>query len=171
MGSKLWPFKRKKFFAAQEQPAFPPKLPTLTEIRANLPDTVIWIKGEKKQITTHFTADELQCKCSFPSCRTQRVAGDLIARLEKLRLDVGKPLILTSVFRCAAHQATLRDSGVQTATGLSQHELGRAADIATGGHLNLDVAASSYFSAIGKAKSFIHVDLRNDKPRRWSYGS
>jgi uncharacterized protein YcbK (DUF882 family) len=87
-----------------------------------------------------------------------------------MRKAVG-PLRITSAFRCKEHQASLRKSGILTAVGTSTHELGDAADIlAIGKPIDVVLAeAPKHFKAIGIAKTFIHVDLRDDKERRWPY--
>lgn len=81
------------------------------------------------------------------------------------------PIVITSGFRCKAHQEDLRQSGLETAVGTSSHERGIAADVTC---LHLDTLlqlADPLFPAMGVAKSFVHVDLRKDKRRRWKYGT
>lgn len=80
--------------------------------------------------------------------------------------------MVNSGYRCKKKQQQLREQGYETAVGVSQHELGNAADLACSpmGMINLKAAANLEFSALGEAKTFIHVDTRKDKMRRWTYG-
>lgn len=134
----------------------------------------VWTKGERKVLAPNFSTPEFECHCADKSCVGQRISVSLVASLQKLAEDIKLPLIITSGYRCAAHQAALRASGLETAAGVSQHELGRAVDIQPrpldGGTMKrLAERAGLYFKAIGTAKRFIHVDERSDKIRRWTY--
>ena len=106
----------------------------------------------------------------------QKIAVPLVQKLAKIRTKMKKPLKVTNGYRCAAYQEDLRKRGYETSVGPSQHELGRAADIVCPGATAYDFAAMlSYceeeFKSIGEGLSFLHVDLRDDKPkRRWYYG-
>jgi uncharacterized protein YcbK (DUF882 family) len=130
---------------------------------------LVWAKEEKAKLSAHFSTEEFECKCALETCGPQRVSARLVALLEETRTDYGLPIRVTSGFRCQGYQAQLRAQGYETAKGLSQHELGRAADIAGTDMRLLEVAASEYFKAIGIARTFVHVDLRADKERRWTY--
>ena len=75
-------------------------------------------------------------------------------------------------YRCARYQEILRRKGFETSTGISQHELGRAADITCHGLNGNDLevyAREAGFKAVGVGARFIHVDLRDDVERRWEY--
>jgi uncharacterized protein YcbK (DUF882 family) len=79
---------------------------------------------------------------------------------------------ITSGFRCSEHQQAIRNSGVSTVVAKkSTHEKGDAADISVSSltSLNLLPIAEKQFKSIGIANNFIHVDLRDDKIRRWKY--
>jgi uncharacterized protein YcbK (DUF882 family) len=130
-----------------------------------------WKKGEDVPVSAHFGTKELTCQCSHPACIDQMISGELLNRLEKIRIDLAQPISVTSAFRCAEHQQDLRESGIMTAAGKSQHELGNASDIKCPVPIDdLVNTAAKYFQAIGIAHTWIHVDLRNDKPiRRWYY--
>jgi len=56
----------------------------------------------KLLIAPNFQLAELACKC----CRTLLVSdllGELVERLQRLRDEVGKPVRITSAYRCPAH--------------------------------------------------------------------
>ncbi len=89
-----------------------------------------------------------------------------------MREALRKPLAITSGYRCHAYQQELKARGYETAVGVSQHELGRAADLVcpdlTGEELARTARACG-FKAVGTGRKFIHVDLRADKERAWNY--
>lgn len=128
-----------------------------------------WNRGEIVPLSEHFSTQEFTCQCG--KCEAQTISAVLVERLEALRNDVMLPLLIRSGYRCRAHQLALAESGLPTAKGTSTHELGEAADIAVKGMAGHRVAsrAAVYFNAIGTAKTWIHVDLRSNKIRRWSY--
>lgn len=134
----------------------------------------IWNKGEKLKLSDHFTTAEFSCHCHYPNCKEQTISKDLIDRLEKIRLDVKQPLIITSAYRCSKYQGYLSATGVNTVVAkLSQHEVGNAADVVPRDEKNvrtdfLNVCAK-YFKSIGLSDKFLHLDLRDDKERRWEY--
>lgn len=128
----------------------------------------VWRKGDFHKLSDHFATSEFQCPCHYPMCHDQKVAKDLVNRLELLRVEVG-PLRITSGFRCGAHQTDLRINGYETADGLSQHEIGNASDLEASNFDSLGLWAPKYFKAVGISKRFIHVDIRDDKIRHWNY--
>ena len=77
---------------------------------------------DNTQISPHFNAQEFRCKCGME--HDFQIDDDLISKLEALyaALNCSK-IIVTSGFRCAAHDKAVKGSG----TG--QHTLGNAADI------------------------------------------
>jgi uncharacterized protein YcbK (DUF882 family) len=89
-----------------------------------------------------------------------------------MRKELGQPLIILSAYRCKEQQEKLRAEGKQTSKGVSQHELGRAVDLMSNGKTTeelVDSAVKAGFKSIGLARGWIHVDLRDDKERRWKY--
>lgn len=113
----------------------------------------------------------MTCKCSFPECKEQRISKDLIDKLEKVRLEVNQPLIITSAYRCTDHQASLRASGVNTVVAKkSTHELGDAVDVVPKDKKmeGFEDICAKQFDSIGLAKNFLHLDTRPGK-RRWNY--
>lgn len=131
-----------------------------------------WEKGQVYPFNKYFNTGEFDCQCKNKDCVEQKIAIELIDSLTKLREDINEPLKVTSGFRCEAHQAALRKSGVNTVVASkSTHELGEAADIKPSrlSIPNLEKFSAKYFEAIGTAKTFLHVDLRKGKIRRWLY--
>lgn len=130
----------------------------------------VWEKGVSRPLGKYFSTREFTCRCNNKECITQRISIDLVNRLEKVREEFGAPIRVTSGFRCAAHQASLRGSGIKTATGTSTHELGEAADIQTmqSNKDGLEEVAQKHFESIGIANTFLHVDTRLGH-RRWRY--
>lgn len=132
-------------------------------------------KGLKEHLSQHFLATEFQCPCSHPNCTNQRVSRELINRLESVRDAISTQLAITSGYRCPEYQADLKTKGYETAIGHSQHELGNAADLTLPGRSSVDLTTlllpelKKSFKAIGVGRSFIHVDLRSDKERSWTY--
>lgn len=134
-----------------------------------------WEKGRDMRLSSYFYANEFECKCSYSSCRDQKISVDLVAKLTKIRAELGSPIIVTSGFRCQEKQKELINRGYEAApVGTSQHEQGKAADITPLDKtklVELKNLAAEHFMALGLANTFVHVDMRNDKIRRWKYGS
>ena len=132
-------------------------------------------KNEQKRLSKNFNSDEFDCKCSNQDCVVQTVDDELITKLQKVRDEYAKPLRVTSAFRCSKHQDSLRGKGIKTAVGQSQHELGRAVDVQplVSSKAAMDAlydVLEKHFKSIGLARSFFHVDMRDDKEkRRWNY--
>ena len=70
-------------------------------------------------LTVHFNLKEFECPC----CHRVRICPLLLLRLEKVRVLWGEPMVLTSAFRCDAHNSAV--GGVKN----SLHRLGQAADV------------------------------------------
>lgn len=108
-------------------------------------------KGLEAQISDNFWLSEYECSCS--DCLETLVSMAHVARLEKLRSILGKPLRLNSAYRCAAHNAAV--GGVPG----SQHVLGAATDVAiTDEDLHL---LRGIFPGVILYDTFTHLDSRN----------
>jgi zinc D-Ala-D-Ala carboxypeptidase len=129
----------------------------------------IWDKGERANIGKYFNTREFDCHCTLAECKEQRISATLVAKLDAVRTEYGRPITVTSGFRCQAQQAALRAQGFETATGKSTHELGHAADIQAPLMTALAAILPQHFKAVGLARTWAHVDLRTDKERRWYY--
>lgn len=126
-------------------------------------------KRDRKSLSLHFSSNEFNCPCS--DCKETLVSDTLVERLEKMRVDLGVQLHVTSGYRCKGYQEQLRLRGYETATGISQHELGNAADISNGvlrGDELAEAAEKAGFTCIGVGKTWCHLDVRPG-PKRWSY--
>jgi uncharacterized protein YcbK (DUF882 family) len=132
----------------------------------------VWNKGEVIWLNNWFKTKEFECKCTNKECIQQKISVELVKRLTAIREYTKSPMRITSGFRCTKHQEDIRNSGVSTVVAKkSTHELGNAADISVSSLTvpNLVLVAEKQFKSIGIANNFIHVDLRDDKIRRWKY--
>lgn len=95
--------------------------------------------------------------------------------LNKLREEFGKPMIVSSGYRCPAYNARLSSSG-----RAGPHTTGKAVDIVVSGsdaHRLIGLAIKHGFSGIGvsqkgkMSRRFVHIDNLNTalRPWVWSY--
>ena len=121
-------------------------------------------KGTKQQLSKNFVSTEVDCKGS--GCCSQTTFDEkLIEILQKIREHFGKPVTITSAYRCPTH-----NKRVGGATG-SYHSKGQAADIVVQGVSSREVA--KYAESIGvlgiglyetaSDGYFTHVDTRTYK--------
>lgn len=123
----------------------------------------------------HFPWAELTCHCG---CGRMEMDRSFMSRLEDLRAAYGKPMPITSGFRCPMHNAEA------SSTGLSgPHTTGKAVDVQVSGedaHRLLTMALEHGFTGIGISQKgfhgsrFIHLDTIEPGPGRprptiWSY--
>jgi zinc D-Ala-D-Ala carboxypeptidase len=124
-----------------------------------------------------FSRGELQCRCGQFCNYDCPMDSEFVKRLDDLRERFGKPLKVTSGYRCAKHNSNVSSTG---ATG--PHVSGKAIDFGVSrgdGHALLEIAMSMGFSGIGIAQKgagrFIHLDdltadeTNNMRPWLWSY--
>lgn len=132
-------------------------------------------KGSEVPVGVYFKSKEFDCPCSHPECATTVVSFPLAAKLDNMRRLLGAPLVITKGggYRCKWYQEYLRQKGYETAKGVSQHELGNAADLEsrerTGRQL-ADAARMAGFMAVGIAATWIHADTRPEH-HEWFYAS
>lgn len=120
--------------------------------------------SDKTQLSPHFNAREFRCKCGKE--HDFQIADELIDKLEKLyaALNCSK-IIITSGFRCVAHDKSVGGSG----TG--QHTLGNAADICCYGQDGQPISSKivcqkaqdigfTGIANITAAYIYTHVDVR-----------
>ncbi len=116
-------------------------------------------------LNQYFKREEFACKCG---CGFDVVDVELLHVLIDIRETFNQPVRITSGCRCANHNEHV--GGVAT----SQHVRGKAADVQVRG-VDPQVVASFLDQVypdrygIGVAANFVHVDIRDDKPRRWTY--
>lgn len=118
----------------------------------------------------YFTAQEVSCKCGCGGVPKL----EFMDKLELLREAYGKPIIITSGYRCVKHN--LKVKGAKD----SAHILGLAADIKVSGkntHELLKHALNLGFTGIGiqqkglPTSRYIHLDIAMGllRPNIWSY--
>ena len=101
----------------------------------------------------------MRCKCTRGSCHFTIVSPALLKAWENLRLEYGKPLYITSGYRCQGHNEDQAHSVPN-----SRHTVGNALDISI---LNTDTSkllelAEKYFEFIKVYPTFVHVDVRGN---------
>ena len=129
-----------------------------------------YLKNSNTKLSTHFNSNEFDCKCD--DCKETIVDPALIVHLEAMRAILGTSITITNGYRCANYQQQLRIRGFETSKGPSSHEAGIAADVTNGISLGIELAEAADragFKNVGIGKSFVHVDLRPNGPRRWKY--
>lgn len=116
-------------------------------------------------LSPHFRQRELACPC----CGRAEVTAELVAALEALRALSGRPILIHSGFRCAAHNAAIGGEPH------SYHCRGMAADIGIAtlsGRQIVELARQlPAFHGFGAAPEWAHVDVRpTEHIALWSYG-
>lgn len=116
----------------------------------------------------NFSAKEFACS----HCGENEMKPDFMAKLQKLRTAYGKPLKITSGYRCAKHPIEAAKSSP------GAHASGCAADIGIQGaeaHKLLFLALQEGFTGIGVQQKgtgrFLHLDTLqgSTRPTVWSY--
>ena len=130
------------------------------------PRQMVWqlSKTTNDALSANFNATEFRCRCNAQRCHTTLVHPRLVEVLQTLRDRLGKPLILTSGFRCVNYNRTVGGRA------RSFHTRGMAADIVcqTPETLKELAACAKELLAVGAigqyaARSFIHIDVRPRK--------
>lgn len=118
----------------------------------------------RQKYSENFYFDEFSCKCG---CGIGIMQPRFIERLQELRDEWGKPIMITSGLRCIAHN--IASSGSKK----SRHLIGAAADIAIDSSAEryalVALAVKKGFRGIGVGKTFVHLDLREKNPVLWLY--
>ena len=114
-------------------------------------------------LSKNFNRSEFKCRCG---CGRDTVDGELVEKLEEVRVRFARPVSISSGHRCHVHNANVGGS-----TG-SQHLYGRAADFSIEGVSPVDIAKfidSKYGNqyGLGIYSSWVHLDTRTDGPARW----
>ncbi len=113
----------------------------------------------------HFKPEEFECK----HCGKVIIDSQLIDILEKLREYLGKPVIITSAYRCIEWNRQI--GGVKG----SAHIRGYAVDVkvlsSRTRYRIVNFLLSQGISRIGIAQNFIHFDIDPEKPKNviWHY--
>jgi len=121
-----------------------------------------YAKAVSERLSDNFKSSEFNCKCSYETCNITYIDTDLITYLEKKRKELNKPIVITSGFRCTAHN---RDVGGKSG---SIHLQGKAADIRVPGE-DMVRLADRFEDADGRGlypgRHFLHLDVRGYKAR------
>jgi len=111
----------------------------------------------------YFKVEDFDCQ----ETGENRMESEFIERLDELREACGFPFIITSGYRAPSHSIEKRKAKPGT------HAQGIAADIRVSGGVQrriiIEKAIELGFNGIGVAKTFVHVDIREDAPVIWCY--
>jgi uncharacterized protein YcbK (DUF882 family) len=117
-------------------------------------------------VSRFFTPAEQACRCGCGLL----LQIDFAEWLDKLRVEVERPLRLTSAARCAEYDAKVGGKGA--------HTTGRAADIlAVSGEAKFAIVAAAMglgAGGVGVGGTFVHVDrglelTKFPRPMLWTY--
>lgn len=123
----------------------------------------------------HFSNAELTCHCG---CGRQEMVPAFLDKLEILRIAFGKPMPVTSGFRCQNYNQQASSTGL-----CGPHTTGKAVDIQVFGadaHRLLTLALEHGFTGVGLKQAgahrsrFLHLDAIEPSPGRprptvWTY--
>ena len=111
----------------------------------------------------NFTSNELRCSC----CGDEHVQQWALDKLQAIREELGRPLSVTSAYRCENHPVESRKKKAGT------HNKGIAFDIFVGdGALRYQLISTAIkhgANGVGVSRSFIHIDFRDTTPVVWTY--
>jgi len=117
-----------------------------------------------------FSPSEFHCKCSNRTCigKTTAISPVLLQVLEDIRSAFKAPIIVTSGWRCPAHNKTV--GGALR----SQHVQGMAVDIRPRDLKDLPqlrelCRADVRLIGIGVHDAFVHIDVRKGRRVEWKY--
>ena len=123
-----------------------------------------YTKGKKTKLSTNFQSTEFDCH-GKNCCSSTLIDEKLVDYLQSIRDYFGKPVNISSAYRCAVH-----NKNVGGATS-SRHKSGEAADIYINGVAPAEIA--KYAESIGilgiglyetdKDGHFVHIDTRTKK--------
>ena len=118
----------------------------------------------------YFPDHELACRCGCGGGRPDMIPA-FMARLIRLREDFGRPMVVSSAYRCPKH-----NGAVSSTDQAGPHTTGRAVDILIYGEAALKLiekALQHGFTGIGISQNgtygtrFIHLDDLTTSPRPW----
>ena len=117
-------------------------------------------------LSKNFSTQEFQCPC----CGVASVDPRLVNLLQKVRDEFGKPISITSGYRCAAHNKAVKGSAT------SSHLYGFAVDVACASsayRFDLLRIIPQYFVRFGVGADFIHLDVDQTKDQKvaWVYSN
>lgn len=121
-------------------------------------------------LTANFSSAEFACQCG---CDCADMDAEFMGRLQAVREAYGKPMRITSGYRCPTHNSNVSSTGEN-----GPHTTGRAADVAVSGndaHRLLAIALEQGMTGVGvKQKGphggrFIHLDNLTEGARPWCW--
>lgn len=120
--------------------------------------------AEIEMLTKNFSVSEFACKC----CGVNGMIPVFMSRLQSLRDIYGRPMVITSGYRCEKHNTAI--GGHKN----SQHKFGLACDIhcldSNERYKMVEIAVGLGFRGVGVAKTFLHLDLRGSQVSHlWLY--
>jgi uncharacterized protein YcbK (DUF882 family) len=112
----------------------------------------------------YFTSDEMKCQ----HCGAENWDQEFMEWLDVVRHAYGKPMVVTSGYRCPEHPIEKKKSKP------GAHSTGRAVDIKVGGAdaiKLIEIASSMGCKRIGVNQNvFVHLDRDDSKPSAlWTY--
>ena len=125
-------------------------------------DVLIYLKSSFEKVNEFLGADEMRCNCGETWCTVTIVNAKAAESFRRLRELIGKPLYISSGYRCQYHN----NINVRNSSGTSRHMTGEAMDIIKPEHLALDkfeiLAKSAGFSFTKKYTNpeRLHCDVR-----------
>ena len=117
----------------------------------------------------NFSESELACSC----CGKNEMTQETVDALQALRESIGRPLRLSSAYRCPEHNSKVSSTGKS-----GPHTTGKAIDIACSGKdawelLSFAMIRSKVWKGIGVSQKgkhesrFIHLDTIEADNRPW----
>ena len=123
---------------------------------------IVYQASDTSALSKNFTRKDFKCPCG---CSRQMVDSELVEKLQTIRDKLGKPIKVTSGYRCIPHNAAVGGSSG------SKHRYGMAADWRIVDRsinpVALGIIAAQYFKAVGiywyDGAAMVHTDTRNAK--------
>ena len=116
----------------------------------------------------NFKETEFNCKCQKCGMKVPHSMNPRVVNaVQLLRNALGRPLVITSAYRCAEHPSEARKAKP------GQHNKGTAVDIkvSNGAEAFEVIKKGLILSATGFAygNGFVHLDWRDSTPVTWKY--
>lgn len=123
---------------------------------------IVYQASDTSALSKNFTREEFKCPCG---CTRQMVDSELVEKMQAVREKLGKPIKISSGYRCIPHNAAVKGSSG------SKHRYGMAADWRMKDRninpVALGIIATQYFKAVGiywyDGCAIVHTDTRDTK--------